>query len=132
MDMQMPVMDGVQATQLIHQEHPEIAVLGLSTFTTDQYVVPLIRAGASGYLVKDATPQEMVAAVRAVHSGDSALSQAVTRHVLRGVETSIEEPTPDPEALELLTDKELEVLHLLAEGTSNRRWPAGSSSASPQ
>ncbi|KTR94656.1 LuxR family transcriptional regulator [Microbacterium testaceum] len=121
MDMQMPIMDGVRATAQIHAEFPEIAILGLSTFSTDRYVVDLLRAGASGYLVKDALPKDIVAAVHAVAAGESVLSPDVTRHVVRGLEEST--PTtlePDEALLSVLTEKELEVIALLANGLSNR------------
>ncbi len=121
MDMQMPIMDGVRATAQIHAAFPEIAILGLSTFSTDRYVVDLLRAGASGYLVKDALPKDIVAAVHAVAAGESVLSPDVTRHVVRGLEEST--PTtlePDEALLSVLTEKELEVIALLANGLSNR------------
>ncbi|PPI02772.1 DNA-binding response regulator [Rathayibacter sp. AY1B7] len=121
MDMQMPVMNGVAATERIHAEHPGIAILGLSTFTTDRYVVDLLRAGASGYLVKDTKPREIIAAVHAVLAGESVLSAEVTRHVVKGLEESVPaETVPDPDLLEALTEKELEVIRLLARGMSNR------------
>jgi len=121
MDMQMPVLDGVGATAQIHRELPQIAILGLSTFSTDRYVVDLLRAGASGYLVKDTHPKDLIAAVHAVLAGESALSPEVTRHVVRGLESSVpSETVPDAELLDVLTDKELEVIELLAKGLSNR------------
>lgn len=121
MDMQMPIMDGVRATAQIHAEFPEIAILGLSTFSTDRYVVDLLRAGASGYLVKDALPKDIVAAVHAVAAGESVLSPDVTRHVVRGLEESTPATLePDAELMSVLTEKELEVIALLADGLSNR------------
>lgn len=121
MDMQMPVMDGVRATEQIHTTFSEIAILGLSTFSTDRYVVDLLRAGASGYLVKDAMPKDIIAAVHAVAAGESVLSADVTRHVVRGLEASVPASTaPDAELLSVLTEKELEVITLLADGLSNR------------
>jgi DNA-binding NarL/FixJ family response regulator len=121
MDMQMPIMDGVRATAQIHAEFPEIAILGLSTFSTDRYVVDLLRAGASGYLVKDALPKDIVAAVHAVAAGESVLSPDVTRHVVRGLEESTPATLePDEALMSVLTEKELEVIALLADGLSNR------------
>lgn len=121
MDMQMPVMDGVAATAAIHKEHPQIAILGLSTFSTDRYVVDLLRAGASGYLVKDTKPNDMIDAVHRVAAGESVLSPEITRFVVNGLEASVPAHTvPDPALMEALTEKELEVIQLLAQGMSNR------------
>lgn len=121
MDMQMPVMDGVAATAQIHQDNPHIAILGLSTFSTDRYVVDLLRAGASGYLVKDAQPKEITEAIHKVMAGESVLSAEVTRHVVSGLADSIPaQLEPDAELSETLTDKELEVILLLGKGMSNR------------
>lgn len=125
MDMQMPVMDGVAAAAQIHDAHPEIAILGLSTFSTDRYVVDLLRAGASGYLVKDAKPKEITTAIRTVMAGESVLSPEVTRHVVQGLSTSVPaELIPNPNLVEVLTDKELEVIRLLGRGMSNREMAA--------
>ncbi|NDK32125.1 response regulator [Nesterenkonia haasae] len=121
MDMQMPVMDGVQATAAIHVKNPHVSILGLSTFSTDRYVVDLLRAGASGYLVKDALPEEIRAAIHKVLVGESVLSAEVTRHVVSGLERSKPaEVSPDKALLETLSEKELEVIRLLSRGMSNR------------
>ncbi|PFG18554.1 response regulator [Serinibacter salmoneus] len=120
MDMQMPGMDGVAATEAIHRAHPEVCILGMSTFTSDRYVVDLLRAGASGYLVKDTRPRDLRAAIAAAVAGESVLSPAVTRHVVAGLQESMRAVQPDPALLEALTDKELQVIQLLAEGMSNR------------
>ncbi len=121
MDMQMPVLDGVAATKHIHHEYPNIAIIGLSTFSTDRYVVDLLRAGASGYLVKDTAPKDIIAAIHSAARGESMLSPSVTRHVVKGLEMSVPAQTEaDPELLNLLTKKELEVIGLLARGMSNR------------
>jgi DNA-binding NarL/FixJ family response regulator len=124
MDMQMPVMDGVEATGHIAREHPEIRVLAITTFTSENYLIPALRAGAAGYLVKDAEPDSILSAIHAVHRGESVLSPAVTEKLLtaieedrHGVETHPAGPgCPDGSDL---TDRELAVLRLLARGMSN-------------
>lgn len=121
MDMQMPVMDGIEATRIIHAEFPDIAILGLSTFSTERYVVPLLRAGASGYLVKDELPAKILLAIHTAHHGGSVLSAEVTRHVVAGLADSVPSAiVPDVELVERLTEKEMEVIQLLAGGLSNR------------
>ena len=124
MDMQMPVMDGVEATGHIARDHPEIRVLAITTFTSENYLVPALRAGAAGYMVKDAEPASILSAIHAVHRGESVLSPTVTKKLL----TAIEEDGPgvgtrpvrpgDPDGSDL-TERELGVLHLLARGQSN-------------
>lgn len=121
MDMQMPGIDGVEATSIIHQELPDVRILGLSTFATDRYVVNLLHAGASGYLVKSSSPEEIVSALHTVVDGGSVLSPEVTRHV---VHTLKENGPASPKNIspykDLLTDKELEVIKLLAQGLNNK------------
>ena len=94
MDMQMPVLDGVGATAKIHAECPEVKILGLTTFATDRYVVDLLRAGASGYIVKDTKPRDLIAAIHTVLAGESALSPEVTKYVIKGLEESIPAVVP--------------------------------------
>ncbi len=123
MDMQMPVMGGVEATERISAEFPETSVLAITTFTSEPYLIPALRAGAAGYLLKDAAPETIVSAIWGVHRGESVLSPAVTRKLL----SSIEDDRPvvgngarpgDPDGSEL-TPRELDVLRLLARGRSN-------------
>lgn len=121
MDMQMPGIDGVEATALIHAELPKIQILGLSSFATDRYVVDLLRAGASGYLVKESEPEHIIWGIKQVYQGESVLSQDIIRYVVSGLENSVTaDVNPDPALLEALTDKELEVIRLLAQGMSNK------------
>ena len=121
MDMQMPVLDGVGATAKIHAECPEVKILGLTTFATDRYVVDLLRAGASGYIVKDTKPRDLIAAIHTVLAGESALSPEVTKYVIKGLEESIPAVVPpNQDLLDKRTEKEMEVIRLLAQGMSNR------------
>lgn len=121
MDMQMPILDGVGATAKIHAEYPDVKILGLTTFATDRYVVDLLRAGASGYIVKDTKPRDLIAAIHTVLAGESALSPEVTKYVIKGLEASVPAVVPpNQDLLDKLTEKEMEVIRLLAQGMSNR------------
>jgi DNA-binding NarL/FixJ family response regulator len=116
MDIRMPGMDGIEATRRL----PRQRVLILTTFGLDQYIIEALRAGASGFLLKDAATHEVVAAVRAVAAGDAVLSAAVTRRLLDQVARRLPAPiSRQPTDLDLLTEREHEVLRMLANGLSN-------------
>jgi DNA-binding NarL/FixJ family response regulator len=120
MDIRMPVLDGIAATRALLQDGVPTRVLVLTTFDLDEYVFEALRAGASGFLLKDAPAEELAAAIRVVASGDSLLAPGVTRRV---IDAFVRRPSaalrgPDP-ALGRLTPRELEVLGLLARGLSN-------------
>jgi DNA-binding NarL/FixJ family response regulator len=120
MDIRMPVLDGIEATRRIVRDRPSTRVLILTTFGLDQYVYDALRAGASGFMLKDAPPEEIAAAVRIVAAGEALLAPAVTRTVIE--EFARREPPlarRPPPALVELTPREREVLELLAGGKSN-------------
>jgi DNA-binding NarL/FixJ family response regulator len=122
MDLRMPVLDGVGATRRLHVDHPGVRVLALTTFDGDAEVFPALRAGAVGYLLKDATTERLVEAVVAADRGESVLAPSVAAKLVARV-AALPEPAPGHAAQPLvdpLTDRELEVLRQLAAGKSNR------------
>jgi DNA-binding NarL/FixJ family response regulator len=122
MDIRMPVMDGIQATRALAGPGVEepIKVLILTTFGLDEYVVESLRAGASGFLLKDAPPEDLVEAIRIVAAGEALLAPSVTRRLLDRVASRLPPANEDTiPALSELTDREMEVLKLLARGLSN-------------
>lgn len=120
MDIRMPVLDGIEATRRIIRAQRGTRVLILTTFGLDGYVYDALHAGASGFMLKDAPPEEIVAAVRIVASGDALLAPAVTRAVIDEFARRQPPPAPVlPPAVADLTPREREVLDLLARGLSN-------------
>ncbi len=120
MDIRMPVLDGIAATRRIVESAVETKVLVLTTFDLDEYVFEALRAGASGFLLKDAPAEELAAAIRVVAAGESLLAPGVTRRVIDAfVRRPAPPATPTEPRLEQLTPRELEVLGLLARGLSN-------------
>ncbi|GAA3577124.1 response regulator transcription factor [Amycolatopsis ultiminotia] len=118
MDVRMPVLDGVAATGRICAELPDTAVLVITTFDLDEYAYSALRAGAGGFLVKDAPSEEMLVAIRGVLRGDSMVSPSVTKRLLERY--LADQPTPlDEERLNTLTEREKDVLSLIARGLSN-------------
>jgi DNA-binding NarL/FixJ family response regulator len=120
MDIRMPVLDGLAATRTIAaDEHlSAVRIVILTTFELDEYVFEALRAGASGFLVKDTEPVELIRAVRAVAGGEALLSPSVTKRLIAEFATRAKEPSRASE-LDHLTDREREVMALVAEGLSN-------------
>ena len=116
MDLVMPVMDGIEAIRQIKAAHPSIQILVLTSFATDDKVFPAIKAGALGYLIKDTGPDELVHAIRQVHQGQLALHPSIAQKLLKELTLTSDGPrSPDP-----LTEREMEVLKLIARGLSNQ------------
>ena len=119
MDIRMPEMDGLEATRRLLSDDGRTRVLILTTFDADEYVYEAMKAGASGFLLKDVRPEQLAEAVRVVAAGDALLAPAITRRL---VEQFVRRPPPGsatPAEVEELTDRELDVLRLVARGLSN-------------
>jgi DNA-binding NarL/FixJ family response regulator len=117
MDIRMPELDGLEATRRILAADSTTRVLILTTFDLDEYIYEALRAGASGFVLKDDPPEQLIAAIHTVAAGDALLSPAVTKRVIAQF-THIPRPTPPPE-LDQLTPRERDILQLIAKGLSN-------------
>ena len=117
MDIRMPELDGLEATRRILSGDTAARVLVLTTFDLDEYVFEALRAGASGFVLKDDPPEQLIGAVRTIAAGDALLSPAVTRRVIRRFSTVHRQPVPS--GVSELTARELEVFELISRGLSN-------------
>ena len=124
MDIRMPVMDGIEATRRIRTAPDAPRVLMLTTFDLDEYVYDALRAGASGFLLKDAPPGQLAEAVRTVSSGDALLAPVVTKRLITRFLRVPPAAAAESRAAEKLTERELEVLRLVARGLSNTELAA--------
>ena len=116
MDLAMPRMDGIEATRRIRASQPASRVLVMTSFATDDKVLPAIKAGAQGYLLKESAPEDLVQAIHQIQSGESSLHPVIARKVLQ----EIAHPPDRPPTTDPLTAREVEVLSLLAQGLSNQ------------
>jgi DNA-binding NarL/FixJ family response regulator len=115
LDIQMPKTSGIEVTRWVRSNHREIGVLILTAYDDDPYVMAVLQAGANGYVLKTASPLEIIQAVRDVHAGNSALDAAILQKVMAQVSTEAsQQPVED------LTDREMEVLTLVAKGSTNK------------
>ena len=117
MDIRMPDLDGLEATRRILAADDDARILVITTFDLDEYVFEALRAGASGFVLKDEPPEQLIAAIRTIAAGDALLSPAVTKRVIERF-SSLPNPTP-PKELDELTDREREIFRLIAAGRSN-------------
>ncbi len=119
MDLMMPEMDGIEAIGQITANQPDSRILALTSFAADDKLFPAIKAGALGYMLKDADPEDLIQAIRQVHRGEPSLHPSIARKVLQELghpQTAPPSPDPDP-----LTERELEVLQLVAKGLTNQQ-----------
>lgn len=117
MDLVMPGMDGIEAIRQIKDSQPDARILALTSFAADDKVFPAIKAGALGYLLKSADPEDLLQAIKQVYHGEPSLHPSIARKVLQEIRQPHERPaTTDP-----LTDREVEILHLVAQGLSNKQ-----------
>ncbi len=122
MDIEMPILDGVQATNAITTENPAVRIIVLTVYQEDEYVFKAIQAGAQGYLLKDAEEEKLIEAVRAVHRGEALIDSHVAAMVLDEFRrTGRHEPeVAEPEEIAQLTKTEMDILRLVAQGADNR------------
>ncbi|EEM81012.1 MULTISPECIES: response regulator [Bacillus] len=119
MDLYMPEMDGVEATAYIKKEYPNVKVIVLTSFSDQAHVLPALRAGASGYILKDVEPDQLVEAIRSAYKGNIQLHPDIANALLSQT-LPVEEKEEEPSIVDVLTARENEVLQLLAKGMSNK------------
>ena len=116
MDLEMPVLDGIEAIQQVMARWPETRILVLTSFASDDRVFPAVKAGALGYLLKDSEPDALIQAIRQVHRGESSLHPKIARKLMQ----ELSRPPAQPTTADPLTAREVEVLQVVAQGLSNQ------------
>ena len=134
MDIRMPELDGLEATRRILHSQPSARVLVLTTFDLDEYVYEALKAGASGFVLKDDPPEQLLTAIRTVAAGDALLSPSITRRVIR--QFTERHRRPPPPSVTSLTEREMDVFRLISRGMSKfatgprpSSWPSGPGSS---
>jgi DNA-binding NarL/FixJ family response regulator len=117
MDLVMPEMDGIQATKIIKEKHPEIKIMMLTSFSDQDHVIPALQAGASGFQLKDIQPDELVTSIKKIIGGENQLHPKATSHLLANLSNKSKQKK---NLLEDLTKRELDVLKEIAQGKSNK------------
>lgn len=117
MDLVMPEMDGIQATKIIKEKHPEIKIMMLTSFSDQDHVIPALQAGASGFQLKDIQPDELVTSIKKIIGGENQLHPKATSHLLANLSNKSKQ---EKNLLEDLTKRELDVLKEIAQGKSNK------------
>jgi len=120
MDITMPELNGMDATRQLKKRFPAIKILILSMHANDEYIFETLRAGASGYLIKRSAPTDLIKAIHVAHRGDSFLSPSISKKVIESYIHPKQNSIPEPLGLDRLTEREREVLQLIAEGNENR------------
>ncbi len=120
MDIAMPIVNGIEATRRIKADYPAAAVLILTAYDNDQYIVALLEAGAAGYLLKNVSGNDLVNAIRAVYAGEAVLHPAIAKKVFRRLSSIGADPAPKSKPMAELSDREMEILKLAARGMSNQ------------
>ncbi|MCA2224049.1 response regulator [Nonomuraea aurantiaca] len=124
MDIRMPVMDGLAATRVICERQPAVKVVILTTFDLDEYVYEALRAGASGFLLKNAAPEDILRAIRTVHDGNAMLAPEVTRRMIAEYALERNRPRPGRSPFGALTERERDVVAAIVQGMSNEEIAA--------
>lgn len=119
MDLQMPQMDGVEATRVITERWPQVKVLAVTTFSSEDYLVPALQAGVQGYIAKDSRPEDVIEGIRKVSSGDAVFSPRVMHELIDTVRGHQAPTVVELEEHERLTPREMDVVRELADGKSN-------------
>ncbi len=120
MDIRMPIMNGVEATKIIKESYPEIKVLILTTFNDDDFIFGSLKNGASGYLLKDASPDEIISGIKTVYEGGTLINPEVATKVVQRLSEQKEGPTNKDQRIQELTNRELDICHHLGEGLNNK------------